>query len=627
MARLNAWIAALVSSNMFSRTISTWLALVAISTARAEPSERRIGDFLLNDTNGQTCRLSDWRQRKLVVVVFLGVECPLARLYTSRLNELTQRFGPCGVQFVGVDSNEHDALDEIARFATEYHLAFPLFIDAAGLAARSLGAERTPEVFVLDHDRVVRYRGRIDDQYGVGVRRSEPRRCDLAVAIDELLAGKPVSVDRTDATGCFIGRAPPATPRMDVTYCRDIAPIVQRRCQTCHRPGQAAPFVLSTYQDAVDWAETIAEVVEQGRMPPWHADPRYGRFANDPRLTGAEKRLVATWVHAGAAEGDRAELPRPATWSDEWKIGRPDQVVSIPMALRVPALGVVEYQIVDVNPGFTEDRWIRAAEIRPGNRAVVHHASVYLKPPGAKDPAEQGALGSFCLAAMAPGTPPLELSEGFAKRVPAGWCFVFVIHYVAIGTEQLDQTSIGLVFADSATVRKEVATKVLLDADLRIPPHAADYRVERTWTATDDLLLLALFPHMHLRGKSFRYEASYPDGAREVLLDVPKYDFNWENRYVLAEPKRLPAGTVLHCIAHYDNSFGNPANPDPSVTVRAGPLSTDEMFNGYFEVALANQDRLSFGARMRDLWPSIARAVVLTAVVVVGWTRLRRRKR
>jgi hypothetical protein len=265
-------------------------------------------------------------------------------------------------------------------------------------------------------------------------------------------------------------------------------------------------------------------------------------------------------------------------------------VVAIPKAFQVPAGGTVDYQHFEVDPGFREERWIAAAEIQPGNRAVVHHCTVFLKPPGSSDlEYTPGAVGSFCLAATAPGTDPMVLPPGMAKRIPAGWRLEFVIHYVSTGTAQTDQTQLGLTFAPARSVRHEVVTRLLYDPDLCIPPHAADHRVEQSWQTPADMLLLAMFPHMHLRGKSFRYEASYPDGTRETLLFVPRYDFNWQHRYVLAKPKRIPAGTMLRCIAHYDNSAANPANPDPSATVHTGKQSTDEMFNGYFDLALVDQ--------------------------------------
>lgn len=411
-----------------------------------------------------------------------------------------------------------------------------------------------------------------------------------------------------------------------VTYYRDIAPVLQQRCVRCHRPGQVAPFALTSYDAAAAWAEMIREVVDERRMPPWHADPRYGAFANDPRLSEAERRVIDRWVETGAPAGNPADEPAPVVFSDNWHISGPDLVLAMPEPFTVPAQGIIEYQFVEIDPGFREDRWIRGVEILPGNRKVLHHCTVFLKPPGAADVAAAGAQGSYCLAATAPGTPPLLLPDGMAKRVPAGWRFVLVLHYTPVGTVQEDRTRLGLLFADPRQVKQEVATKLLWDPDLAIPPRTVDHRVERTWQVADDILLLGLFPHMHLRGQSFRYEAHYPDGTTEILLNVPRYDFGWQNRYDFVTPKRIVAGTVLRCIARYDNSAANPANPDPSATVHTGTQSTDEMFNGYFEWALADQD-LTLPptpiARLRAAMPMLA----LTLLPAVGFFLLIRRLR
>jgi hypothetical protein len=411
--------------------------------------------------------------------------------------------------------------------------------------------------------------------------------------------------------------------RDTVTWCRDVAPIVQGHCQTCHRAGEVGPFTLASYKDARDRAEMIREVVAEGRMPPWGADPAYGHFSNDPSLSPQEKKLLLAWVDAGCPEGDRADLPPPAVFPEGPSIGKPDLVVSMPCEFRVPARGVVEYQNFDVDPGFREDRWVVAAEILRGNRKVVHHCNVFLQPPGTEGVWEQGSLGSYCLAAMAQGTPPMTLPEGMAKRIPAKWKIVFVMHYTPIGIEQTDRTSIALRFADPARVKREVATKLMWEPNLHIPPGDPDYPVKQTWRMQQDVLLLALFPHMHLRGKSFRYEAVYPDGRTEILLDVPRFDFGWQPRYALAEPKRLPAGTLLRSCAVFDNSKANPANPDPSRWVPTGMQTWDEMFNGYFDVAVAEQD-------LTKPVPWLRRArglpVALTLLLAVGcfawiWSR------
>ncbi len=570
-------------------------------------------------TAGSGASLDAWADGRIVCVSFSRAGCPVSELYAPTLARIAARFRPSGVAFLGVRSGGGDpaGLDRSIR-------------DDSGAIAARLGAARTPEVVVLDPSRRIRYRGRIDDRYGVGSRREVAGSEDLVAALEDLLAGRAVDRAETEAVGCPIERpdpGPATVPEAGPNYSRDIAPILDRRCVGCHRAGQIGPFPLGSYREAAARAGAIAEAVEDRRMPPWHADPRYGRFANDARLLDPEREAIVRWARSGRPEGDPADLAPPIDRPDGWSIPRPDAVVAMPVPFAVPAEGVVDYQTFEVDPGFAEDRWVRAAEVRPGNRRVVHHCNVFLKAPGSRgDSDAQGDLESACLAETTPGSPPLILPDGMAKRIPAGWRLVFVVHYEPIGTVQEDRTSIGLVFADPATVRKEVATNLLFDPDLRIPPHAAAHRVERARRFDRDVLLLAMFPHMHLRGKSFRYDAIHPDGRIETLLDVPRYDFRWQNRYELARPIRLPAGTTLRCVAHFDNSTGNPDNPDPEATVLAGRQSRDEMFNGYYEIALADQDltrpptpfetlALALARATRPLAASILIALALTVGV------------
>lgn len=564
-------------------------AWVAVAAATPVP------DFELPDPNGRPVRLSTHAADRPVVLVFLGTECPLANLYAPRLADLARRLEPRGVRFLGLDPVPQDTSAAVARFVREHKLPFPIVRDPdARVAARS-GATRTPQVVVLDGSRRVRYRGRIDDQYEPGGKhRGRPTQHDLAEALAELLAGKPITVPETQPFGCLIPRPQPTRSNAAVTYHRDIAPILQANCQVCHRPGEVAPFTLATYADARHWGPMMVEVTANGTMPPWHASPEHGKFRNERRLSPHQKKGIADWVEAGCPEGNPADGPKPVAWPDGWAIGTPDLVLKMPVPFRVPAEGVVEYQHAIVDPGADTDLWVTAAEIRAGNRRVLHHCNVYLQPPGEADPEDvfetPGTLGSHCLTAWTPGSGPLQLPPGMAKRIPAGWKLHLVLHYTPIGIPTDDQTELALTLADPKDVRKEVATKLVKDLDLRIPPRTAAHRVEHTWTADADFLLLALFPHMHVRGKSFTYVAEYPDGTTETLLDVPAWDFNWQHRYELAEPKRLPAGTVIRCFAIYDNSAANPFNPDPNVEVRTGQQSFDEMFNGFFDVVLADQD-------------------------------------
>jgi peroxiredoxin len=549
---------------------------------------KKIESFSLDDFRGKSWRLEDWADRQIVAVVFLGTECPLARLYAPRLIELQEKYGEQGVQLVAIDSNQQDSLAELAHFARTQEIEFPFLKDPGNRVADQFGASRTPEVFVLDRERRVRYQGRIDDQYTYGVQRPKVEHEYLNEAIEALLAGKEFATSHAEAVGCLIGRVTAPQENSEITYSRQISRIFQARCVECHRPGEIAPFALTEYEEVAGWAPMIEEVVREERMPPWHASPEFGHFANDARLSDEEKDLIYRWVAAGAPEGDPSDLPPPREFAEGWRIGKPDLV--IPMRdtpFQVPAEGEVRYQYFVVDPGFTEDKWVKAAECRPGNRAVVHHIIVAAQGAGSRG---RGELGSEWLTATAPGAMPLLLPDGLAKRIPAGSKLAFQLHYTPNGTAQDDLSSVGLIFADPKTVNKEVVTRQASNHAFRIPPGADNHAVEASFTFNDDSLMLAMFPHMHLRGKSFRYTAHYPDGRSEVLLDVPRYDFNWQNAYVFPEAKSMPAGTKLACLAHFDNSEANLANPDPTKEVRWGDQTWEEMMIGYFDMVLADQD-------------------------------------
>lgn len=370
---------------MVARLSGLLLALVLPLAAGAESDNeligKRIADFQLQDYLGSPHRLADWSQNKAVAVVFFGVECPLAKLYGPRLDELAKAYEAQGVAFIGINANQQDSLAEIAHYARTHRLEFTLLKDPGNAVADQFGARRTPEVFLLDQERVVRYHGRIDDQYGVGYARAKPERQDLKAAIDELLAGKDISQPATRPVGCYIGRLNRKPPTGDITYAKHVAPLLQKRCVRCHRPGEIAPFALLSYRDVIGWTETIREVIEDGRMPPWHANPEVGHFANDVRLTEDERRLIFRWLDNGAPEGDPADLPEPARFVEGWRISQPDVEFAMPKPFTVPAKGVVDYQHFVIDPGFKEDKWIQQAEVRPGNRAVVHHLIIYYVPP------------------------------------------------------------------------------------------------------------------------------------------------------------------------------------------------------------------------------------------------------
>lgn len=558
------------------------------------PIGKTISDFSLPDFHGKTHSLADCKD-KVVVVAFIGTECPLAKTYAPRLKSLAAEFEKQGVAFLAIDANQQDTLTEIGAFARVHELTFPLLKDNNNEIADRFGAVRTPEVFVLDKARKVRYWGRIDDQYGfktgAGYVKPKLNERNLADALTEVLAGKEVTNPLVKADGCFIGRVTKTAPHGEVTYSNQIARIMQNRCVECHRSGEVAPFTLGSYDEVVGWAETIREVVQEGRMPPWFADPKYGHFTNDSRLSDEEKKQLSAWVDNGCPEGDKKDLPKPRTFVAGWQIGEPDQIVYMSdKSYTVPAEGTVEYQFFTVDPGWNEDKWVQATEARPGNRSVVHHIIVFVQPKDGGDAGMRGGIGGY-----APGITPALNPPGTASFVPAGSKLVFQLHYTTNGVQQDDRSMVGIKFVDGKTVKQAVRGGVVGDTTFRIPPGDANFEVKAKHMFLKDTLLLNLTPHMHLRGKDFKYEAEYPDGTREVLLDVPNYDFNWQIRYMYKEPKLMPKGTRLHCTAHFDNSADNLANPDPTKEITFGDQTWEEMMFGFYTSIDPKQDLTAGG--------------------------------
>jgi peroxiredoxin len=565
--------------------LSALISTATVACAAELRPAKTVEDFQLKDFRGAEHSLSDYRESKVVVLAFLGTECPLAKLYGARLAGLAEEYESRGVQFLGVNANMQDSITEIAVYARVHDIGFPILKDVGNELADALGAVRTPEVFVLDAERKVRYHGRIDDQYGVGYAREQPQNTDLKAALDELLAGKDVTNPETRPVGCQIGRIRHADEDAPVTYSNQVARILENRCVECHREGEIAPFALTDYDEVAGWAPMIEEVVREDRMPPWHASKEFGQFANNRELTDDEKATLYTWVKAGAPEGDPKQLPERRTWHTGWQLPRePDFVASITEEpFRVKAEGELRYQWFQIDPRFEEDKWVSAVEIQPGNRAVVHHVLMFA---GTKDDIGEhfrgGAAGYDGI--FVPGQRVEPYPNGVARRIAAGSRLVFQVHYTPNGSEQFDQSRVGMLFVDPKDVKYEVRTASAVNSDLRIPPREANYRVESASSRLPaDARLLSLTPHMHLRGKSFFYEAISPGGERETLLDVPRYDFNWQTAYRLAEPKAVPEGTRLHCVAHFDNSADNLNNPDPSKRVRWGEQTWDEMMIGYFD--------------------------------------------
>jgi hypothetical protein len=516
---------------------------------------------------GKNVPLFDPAAAKLHVICFLGTECPLARLYGPRLTALDAQLRDAGVRFLGVNSNRQDSMDEVQQFVKQYSITFPIAKDYDGVAAQMLGATRTPEVFVLDADGEIRYQGRIDDQYHPGISRPFPTKNDLRDAIDALLAGKQVALPRTTAVGCIIGRSRELASVGSVTYCNQVARVLKQHCVECHRNDEIGPFSLTDYDEVVGWGEMMLEVIDQGRMPPWHANPEHGTFVGARNMPDKDKQLLQQWVDDGMPFGDADELPEPLPPRGDWGLGKPDVVFEMNhKPYLVPAEGTVEYQYFVVDSGFTEDQWIQGAEVIPGNRSVVHHAIVFVRPPDGEE-----VRGVSWLTAYVPGQRVAAYREGMARRVPAGSKFVFQMHYTPNGRETPDQTKVGIKLADPNTITHEVFTLAAIDQEFEIPPRAGHFPVEISPSSLPDSgQLLAVAPHMHLRGKAFRLTSKWNDDRETILLDVPAYDFNWQHAYTFAEPIDLAKIASLDGTVWFDNSANNLVNPDPSEYVSLG---------------------------------------------------------
>jgi peroxiredoxin len=541
-----------------------------------------VPDFALKDTHRRPRSIDGFTNAKAFVVVFFDTDCPLASLYMPVQIELYRKYAPQGVQFLAIDSSSQDSFVKVSAYARDRDVPFPVLKDFDQKVADAFGARRTCEAFLLDAQRVIRYHGRIDDQYGVGFRRDKPTNRDLENALDALLAGKPASAPSTEADGCPIERPQKTHDRAPVTYAKHVAPVLQKRCQECHRPGEIGPFSLLTYDDAKKRTRRIREAVLEERMPPWHADPRYGKFVNDRRLTEQERDTLLSWIDGGAAKGDDKDLPSPVKFVKGWKIGEPDKVFAMAEEFKVPATGVLDYQRFVVDPGFKEDVWVQAAECRPGNREVVHHILVYILAPGKRDPYSPDGTAAT-LVGWAPGDMPAIFQADTARLIPGGSTLLFEVHYTPNGTAQTDRSSVGIRFAEKPPVHA-VEMNILANMLFRIPPGAPNYIGKLTFTFPRDALILSFMPHMHLRGTSASYTLTYADGTTKTLLSVPDYDFGWQSVYRFTEPLHVPKGTKLTWVGQWDNSADNPRNPDPTKAVRWGLQTWDEMQNGWMEV-------------------------------------------
>lgn len=552
---------------------------------------RRLPALPVQDLRGRRLDLGAKPAGKGRVLVTTSSSCPVSRRYAPALARLEKEWTAQGFEFVFVGALAVDPAADLQAMAREAGWQGPVVHDADGTVGRLFALRSTAEALVADAAGTVVYRGAIDDQYGVGYARASARQHPLADALAAVKAGESPTRPATTAPGCVLetaGRTPFPAGDQPVTYHGRIARIVQTHCGECHQAGGIGPFPLATYDDVAGRAAMIRRQVEKGQMPPWFAAPAgtgHSPWANDRSLPEEDRRDLLAWLAGDRPRGAESEAPLPRRARAEWAIGQPDAVFSLPQPVSIPAEGVMPYQKVVVETGFTEDRWVSAMEIQPTARAAVHHVLVFLRPPGGSkgrggNDAEDEIAGFF--GAYVPGNAHQAFPEGFGKWIPAGSSLRFQIHYTPFGKATQDQLRIGFVFAREKP-RHRVHVVAIANPTLRIPAGADRHEEYAALPVPRDARLLALLPHMHVRGKAFRYELQHPDGRQETLLDVPRFDFNWQLAYRLAEPRLLPGGSRLRATAWFDNSTGNPANPDPSKPVRWGLQTFEEMMIGYLE--------------------------------------------
>jgi AhpC/TSA family/Copper type II ascorbate-dependent monooxygenase, C-terminal domain len=540
----------------------------------------------------------------LTVLVFYSSECPISNAYSPTLGSLVGAFSMQPVKWVGicVDPELNDS--DVRTHARDFGLKFPVVRDRHGVLARKLGATMVPEVFVIDAQNQVRYHGRIDDQFARrGLRNANPSGIELKDAIAAVLKGAEVKVPFVAVVGCPLPEQ--KSLATEPTYCKEVVRILQQNCLECHRQGQVGPFALESYSQVRKRAEDIAAVVEDRSMPPWKAARNIGGpFKHDRSLSEKDIAIVSAWAESGAPEGNRADLPPPRQFSSDWTMeGEPDLVLDIGTDFPVPAVGPDIDRCFVVPTSLPNDMYISGIEYRPGNRRVVHHVLAYVETSGnasKKDAAEPGPGYTCCsgpgveihgdLGGWAPGSQPAQLDDGIGRVLKSKADVIIQVHYHPSGKSEVDRTRIGLRFA-RRPVHQVLHWNAAASLDMKLPPGESNVEIHAAWPVPVDVVAHAVVPHMHLLGKDMLMSVTFPDGRSQDLIKIDNWDFNWQYSYYLDTPLELPKGSVVKVLAHFDNSAGNPRNPNnPPREVVWGEATTDEMCIGFIGVTKKGQD-------------------------------------
>lgn len=565
--------------------------------ARPEAAAKRTTSLLaripsVRDISDRQTTLSKLAGPKGLVVAFTSTSCPVTKRQLANIAQLEDQFRAKGINFVYINPIETDSASDASRVSSSTGLNGRYIIDTDKSISRVLAPRTTAEVFVFNGNQELVYRGAADDQYTVTSSLPKPRNQWLLSTLGAVVAGKKPATANVDPSGCALEpvNAPPKTA---ITYYDTVAPIIQKNCVSCHRQGGIAPFKLDTIADVKSHAAMIKQSVEQGTMPPWQAAPAVGTtkspWVNDCSLQPADKDTLLTWLRGPRAVGNIAKAPKPLpAINDGWSLGKPDMIVTMPQPLFVPATGVLPYKIMDAEVNITEDKWVQSVEVVPSAKQVVHHVLIFIRKPGQFSVEDLNERASF-FAAYVPGTSTAAWPEGLAKKLPKGTVLRFQMHYTTNGTAATDQTKLGIRFASKAP-EHEIKVTGASNTRFRIPAGDPNYKVVSSLPIPMDIKMTALMPHMHVRGKAAKYELVMPDGTRKLLLDVPRYDFNWQHTYRYAEPVMVPKNSRLEYTCWFDNSTANKNNPDPKREVPWGPQTFDEMQLGYIEYYAAGKD-------------------------------------
>ena len=580
------------------RTIFLILGILTASNVAAIQVNDRVDNFRLLDHTGASHELYYFNDAKAIAFLVQGNGCPIVRNAMPRFKELRDEFAGQGVEFFMLNANLQDNRSNINTEVEKYGYDIPILMDETQLIGESLNLVRTGEVFVVDPKTwTVAYHGAIDDRLTYENQKKEAKNHFLRDALANMVDGKAPQVASTNGIGCLINfpeqQAMAKARHAEISYSEDIAPILMDNCVSCHREGGLGPWAMTDYNMVRGFSLMIREVLRTKRMPPWHADPTVGHWSNDRSLSNDEIKTLVHWIEAGAPRGEGEDLlatneTEYFDWDAQDTLGAPDYVIDIP-AMEIPATGVVDYQYHFVDNPLPENVWIKAAEIMPGDRAVLHHVITTF----GYDITEGEHKGRFKriggLRGYAPGLNNDGFPEDTGVMLPADAKFEFQMHYTPVGRATVDESKMGIWVYDEPPTHQMISMFVA-NPRIKIPAGAANHKETVAQEIPKDALLYSLMPHAHFRGKAAEFRAIYPDGTEELLLSVPNYDFNWQTTYELAEPKFIPAGTKLVQANWWDNSQRNVANPDPTIEVTWGEQSWEEMLFGAFTMRFLTEE-------------------------------------